>query len=471
MNLKKIETTLSSTKLTIWVLLLISVASIFGTLIPQNESIEFYRSVYGSKAGVITGLALNDTYHSSWFIALIALFAINLIACTTKKWTVFLRIMRHKPRDADAKTLKAMSIYHSWPVKTYKDTMTGEIHQAVRQIGLNLKIIGATSNGISFFAEKGKISRCGFFSVHAGILLILMGAVLTGFGFRGSMMLPEGETSSKVAIGQGDRSKNLDFQIRCDEFEMTTYQGTQRPKGYKSRLTIVEDGHDVLTRIIEVNRPLTYKGVTIYQASYGTIPDTDRIFLGIEPTDSSREAQRITVKLGEKTSLQGGEYHIIIDRLVPDFVMDKNCEVSSRTHVMRNPAISLSLYKNNEHISDQWLFLQQGSFHASRSGPWHFIFMGVSGKTYTGLQLTKSPGLWLIWLGGFCLTVGLFIIFFTSHERIWIKFKKEGNGGVITIAASSNRMTMFKSKMTGLIQAVEKITGILTTSERANSHE
>ena len=39
-------------------------------------------------------------------------------------------------------------------------------------------------------------------------------------------------------------------------------------KSYKSTVAVVEDGKEVLTRAIEVNTPLSYKGYTFYQLSY-----------------------------------------------------------------------------------------------------------------------------------------------------------------------------------------------------------
>lgn len=40
-------------------------------------------------------------------------------------------------------------------------------------------------------------------------------------------------------------------------------------KDYKSNLTIIEDAKEILTKTIEVNHPLSYKGMSFYQASYG----------------------------------------------------------------------------------------------------------------------------------------------------------------------------------------------------------
>jgi len=459
LHLKKIETALSSTRLTIWLLVLIGVAAIFGTLIPQNQGAAFYTSAYGSSAALITALEMDDLYHSFGFLLLIILFALNLGACTTKKWPAFWRLMTEKPDEVIDEKCNTAALRQQWAVKRYTESMGDEIRDRLKAHGFKPTILQARTDRLSFFAEKGKISRSGFFAVHLGILLIMAGAVLSSFGFRGSMMLLEGETSNQVMVGLDDRSETLDFQIRCDDFELTTYAGSQRPKDYKSRLTILEDGREILSRVIEVNAPLSFRGVTIYQASYGTLPDTDALFLGVQPADSSRPPERLKLKLGEKTPLGDGQYAVQINRLVPDFVMDENREVHTRSEAMRNPAVSLTLFDGDDSLGDQWLFARHANFHTSQPGPWRFVFMGVSGKDYTGLQLTRSPGLALIWAGCLLLIAGLFVIFFTVHRRIWVRIEKSGDGATITVAASSNRNAAFKPQMAELFTAINKCTG------------
>ena len=45
-------------------------------------------------------------------------------------------------------------------------------------------------------------------------------------------------------------------------------------KTVKRWLTILENGKEVLKKSIVVNDPLTYKGISIYQSSYGMVPNS-----------------------------------------------------------------------------------------------------------------------------------------------------------------------------------------------------
>ena len=49
---------------------------------------------------------------------------------------------------------------------------------------------------------------------------------------------------------------------------MSTYKNGA-PKEYRSSLTILENGEPVLTKDIIVNDPLQYKGISMFQSSYG----------------------------------------------------------------------------------------------------------------------------------------------------------------------------------------------------------
>jgi cytochrome c biogenesis protein len=50
--------------------------------------------------------------------------------------------------------------------------------------------------------------------------------------------------------------------------------------------------------------------------------------------------------------------------------------------------------------------------------------MGSDSKMYTGLQVAKDPGVWVVWLGCTLMLVGLYIAFFMSHKRIWVVVSK-----------------------------------------------
>jgi len=76
------------------------------------------------------------------------------------------------------------------------------------------------------------------------------------------------------------------------------------PKDYKSKLTVLENGKEVLTKTIEVNDPLFYKGIRFYQSSYGTGNNSSSaVLLSIHPIAEKGEVQ-YRASVGETFTLK-----------------------------------------------------------------------------------------------------------------------------------------------------------------------
>jgi cytochrome c biogenesis protein len=95
-----------------------------------------------------------------------------------------------------------------------------------------------------------------------------------------------------------------------------------------------------------------------------------------------------------------------------------------------------------------------------RGDEFFLTFEGFTEKEYTGLQVTRDPGVWIVWVGSGLMIIGLIISFFFSHQRVWAKIPKSSEGEII-LAGSTN-----KNKV-----AFEKSFGQLAEEIRAKSSE
>jgi cytochrome c biogenesis protein len=69
--LKKIWRFLTSMKFAILLLVVLTIACVFGSVIPQGRTLDEYLSAYGTRSGaLIVGLCLDDLFHSTWFLVL-----------------------------------------------------------------------------------------------------------------------------------------------------------------------------------------------------------------------------------------------------------------------------------------------------------------------------------------------------------------------------------------------------------------
>ncbi|MFH1942448.1 MAG: cytochrome c biogenesis protein ResB [bacterium] len=455
---RKIWSFLKSIKLTVFVLILLALTSVLGTLIPQNQSAEVYIKLYKpSIASLISALNLDDMYRAWWFRALILLFTMNLVSCTLSRLSALLRLLKKEQIPSGEHTPAKPHFRKSFFIPAFDDSIRKKIRDVVRNFFHTPTAETFSPDSLRLFSEKGKWSRFSFYITHTGILWIIAGAVASGFGFRGSMTLVEGEASNIVTIRNSTAEKRLDFTIRCDDFETTYYKNTQQPKDYKSRLTIVENGKDVLSKTIEVNDPLKYRGVVIYQSSCGTIPELDKINLKAISENDPRSTETFQVGVGDTFRLNDNRHSASVKRFIPDFTINEKREIVNRSDELRNPAIQVSVSKDGDPLYEEWVFLHYPDFHGSHEGEFRFVFEGFATKEYTGLQLTQSPGLWSVWVGCLFLIAGSCLIFFSSHSRVWIVLDPDKRKYRLTLSAMSSRNRIaFQRKFEQLSQAVEE---------------
>jgi cytochrome c biogenesis protein len=206
---------LSSVRLTIPLLILLAALSIIGTVIPQNATEQQYLQQYSKETYyILKGFGLLNMYHSWWFIGVLILLAINLIACSLKRLPGVWRQVR-----------KTRSNY----------------------------------------------ARLGTYLTHLSILLILVGGLIGAlWGFKGYVEIREGEAVEAFVLnGPQQTVRPLGFQVRCDAFRVDFYPDGS-PREFLSTLTFLDKGKVVIDHApLRVNHPLSYGGLSFYQSSYG----------------------------------------------------------------------------------------------------------------------------------------------------------------------------------------------------------
>jgi len=71
--------------------------------------------------------------------------------------------------------------------------------------------------------------------------------------------------------------------------------------------------------------------------------------------------------------------------------------------------------------------------------PYLFGLDRIESRYYTGLQISKDPGVYTVAAGSFFVMLGFFITFFSSHSRLWIRVAEQGEKSRISIAATSTK--------------------------------
>jgi cytochrome c biogenesis protein len=70
----------------------------------------------------------------------------------------------------------------------------------------------------------------------------------------------------------------------------------------------------------------------------------------------------------------------------------------------------------------------------------------------TGLQATRDPGVWLVYSGCLLMLIGLYIAFFLSHRRLWVRIEPTAEGSRLLFAGTANKNRVaFEKKFNDLV--------------------
>jgi len=416
-----------SLKLTIVTLILLATTSIIGTVLPQDPAkAEEFRQQSGEGAyQLFQALDFFDMYHSWWFLLLLALFSLNLICCSIKRFPKVWKTVHEPLLTADDNHFKTLGNVADFTVTRPLAEARAAI-VAVLGEKFAAPVVTERDGNVYLFAQKAPYARFGVYVTHLSILIIFVGAIIgTLFGYKAYVNIVEGTATTQVYPRGANQPIDLGFSVRCDEFSVSYYPGSQRPKEFKSLLTVTDGGQVVYDkRPIVVNDPLTYKGITFYQSSYGPAGDTVYTFSVTER--ASGKTVTVSGREKEHIALPGGA------SLIPMGYTD--------SYENFGPAAQISIDKGNHEHGNPFIVLQNfPTFDQQRGDAFIVALTGAKQKYYTGLQVAKDPGVWVVWLGCALMVLGSSVAFFLSHRRIWVAITAVGDKTSVKIGGSAHR--------------------------------
>ncbi len=454
----------ASVKFAVVIFSAIALTSIVGTIIEQNaepeKNLKILAKMFGEGAApsiysALDKLGFMSMYDSWWFRALLILFAANLVICSLDRLPRILKLVREPIRPLPDEHLDKMSIKRTLMLKGKHPEAKNQASGAMSAIGFRPSE-AASEKGVQFFAEKGNFTRLGVYITHVSILVILGGAIIGhSLGFNAWLPLGEGETAS-VAYKDHDVKIPLGFDIRCDNFQVDFYGESDMPKAYKSWLTVLKDGQEVMKKVITVNDPLRYQGITFYQSSFGTIPDSfGRGILKLGLASKDGRSEEIQARLGDQFTIPGTSVTGRITNFSPALTFDQSNSPVTYDSNMVNPAIFVQFTGLGEKPVAGWIFKRFPQTWNLPDGS-RVAFLDFWGSQYTGLQVRKDPGVGIVYLGCIMMAVGLYITFFMSHRRLWVNVSEDKGATRITIGASANRnRASLERKIERLVEVME----------------
>ena len=438
---------LASVKLAVGVFIILAVSSIVGTIVEQQaepaKNIALLAKFFGDSAAptvynIFAKLGFMDMYHSWWFISFLLIFSINLIVCSLDRFPKTWKLVKMPLKPLAGNAVRSLPVKKEIKVKTSlaaaKEAFLNSLTSSRYRVHESNE-----NNAVQLYCQKWHYARLGVYVVHMSIILIFVGAIIGAvFGFNAFLNLPEGEQSDVAYTGHG-RSIPLGFTVKCNWYETKYYEGMDMPQEFQSELVIIENGKEVLKKDIEVNDPLIYKGITFYQSSYGMVPNAEGYFI-LSVKSKSGQQKTYSLRFGNTFEIPDtGITGTIVD-FSPALGRDSRTgQLTTYAENMVNPAIAIRFNIPGEESFTGWIFKRYPQTGILPGGD-EVKFDDYWGVQYTGLQVSKDPGVWFIYAACIIMTLGLYVTFFVSHKKIWVHLSNESSGdkGPVSISIGGN---------------------------------
>ncbi len=426
----------ASVKLALFLLFVLAVTSIIGTIIPQGKSADIYIKEFGEKtASLFQILDFTEMYSSWWFVTLLLLLCVNLIVCSLKRIPGALNITGDSNLEIDVDRLARRKDHKDLPTSLSNQEAGHKVAKALKGSGWKTRE-KQRNEGLLLFAQKGAWTRFGVYIVHSSILVIFVGAMIGNiYGYKGTMMIPE--TTTKGAIYSFDRQEEieLDFQILCKKFTLSRYPNGA-PKEFISDLAVIEDGREVLTKTIEVNDPLHYKGHTFYQSSYRGL---EKLLATIQ-NNQENIATKVLIDPGKEATWRESNVRF---------------GVVNRAGTQEPGLFRYKVWFFDGSGQPQTFWITGGDTTTVKTENGSYTF-GLKQFYATGLQVAKDPGVWTVYIGFFMMMGGLYVAFFLSHRRLWVLIKENGGTRVLISGNSNKNKSGFAQDFEETTRKVEK---------------
>ena len=268
---------ITSMRTALILLLLLGVAAIPGSLVPQRtqnpiEVGEYFKNS-PELAKWMDQFFLFDVYGSPWFSAIYILLFISLIGCVLPRTIEHFHSARALP-PATPKNLDRMEHHTSWSAQG------DELEKA--RAWFKSKHFRVLEKDGSISAEKGFARETGNLFFHLALILVLLGISFSSlFGMRGMAILNVGErfintTTSYDSLNYGKlfNENNLsDFALTVEKFTAKYNVVTSSPEDYTLDVKFAKgDLSQSELRTIKVNSPLKMGNTSIYLQANGYSP-------------------------------------------------------------------------------------------------------------------------------------------------------------------------------------------------------
>ena len=461
---------LTSMRTALFLLLLLAIAAIPGSLVPQVSSdpngVIQYKRNYPELAGVLDTLQVFTTYSSVWFSAIYLLLFISLIGCVIPRTKHHFDALRARPPKTPARLARLEGFTTR--------SATGDAATAVEAARLLLRKQGYRTEvfGDSVSAERGYLRETGNLVFHTALIGVLVTVGIGGgFGYTGQRVVVEGYAMTNTLASYDSFNPGRFFtdaalqpySIALDSFtptyEVENIAALGQPIDFVAEVTSTERGGEPTKGSIKVNEPLNIGGTSVFLLGNGyapvlTVRDPDGTVVFSQPTACLPQDANLTsnciIKLPDGLAEQVG----MLGFFYPSAVPVGDGTLASNFPDTINPVISLFMYTGDLGLDNgvgsnayalsldnltqiagndsevPAIQLAPGESADLPNGLGTIEFTAV--PRFVSLDVHHDPA--QLWVLAFAVLVvaGLLTSLFIPRRRVWIKVAEEKDG-VLTL--------------------------------------
>ncbi|GAA0036933.1 cytochrome c biogenesis protein ResB [Brevibacterium casei] len=467
---------LTTMRVALILLLVLALASIPGSLLPQRIQdpgrVNTFLDENGAWGGFLDAIGMFDVYSSIWFSAVYLLLMISLVGCIVPRAGQHWKAMRSAPPKGPRR-LGRMPGYVAFTSAEVEDgELTDEEFLDAAQARLKKLGYRTSRYGDHVAAERGYLRETGNLVFHIAVLMTtLTMAIGSLFGYEGQRVLVEGDTftNSLVAYDSFDPGTYYDpdnlpqFRLTLDDFEATFDDqalGNQfgQPRTFEAQVTSTVNGKSK-TETLKVNEPIRVADTGIYLTGNGYAPEVTvrdatgkvvrsgpQVFIPAngDPGYTSEGAIKVPDAAGEQMGFVGV--------LLPTATQNEQGDLVSNFAELRNPYLVMSGYTGDLGL-DSGVPQSVYTLDASRmtqmtdaSGD-PLVIQLVPGETqqlpnggsvtfdgvrrFIAVDISQDPTQALMFISSALVLIGLGLSLFIPRRRMWVRIK----GADVEVAA------------------------------------
>jgi cytochrome c biogenesis protein len=416
---QKVFRTLADLRFSIFILLLISLCSIIGTIIEQDQALETYKinysltnPIFGFLSwDIILRFGFDHVYKTWWFLGLIFLFGCSLTLCSFLQQLPSLKIARRCQFFRTTNPfyrLKISTILNKFSFNKILTTIKQQQYSIFHQKNM-------------IYCYKGLLGRIAPIIVHFSMILILLGTIIGSlFGFKAQEIVPKTENFHiQNILATGPATIISQSSARINDFWIT-YTPTKTISQFYSDISVLDSqGNETDRKTISVNYPLIQNGVYYYQ--------TDWNLIGLRIENIRNEILEYPL-----LNIFGDSKKVWLT-----WIADTKMETDGVVAIIDNLEGYCSLYNNGGE------FLGNLELNETNSLGQSLTLLEIISST--GLQIKTDPGIPIIYSGFFFLMASTLISYIT-YSQVWLI--KQNNklfiGGTTNRAAFEFELEFFK---------------------------